>query len=91
MEPRLVRLIVIRAILFLVPFMVWFAWAWWAKRTGRQMGSTPWAWLIAGGAVIVALSLMATAIFHTDNRGQLYVPAQSQPDGRVTEGHFEPR
>ena len=83
------RLVLLRAALFAAPFVVWFLWAAWARRTGREMGSTPWAWLAAGAAVLVGLSLMATAIFHTDNRGETYVPAESTPSGRVTEGHFE--
>ena len=85
------RIILIRAGLFLLPFLAWFAWAWWARRSGRQMGSTPWAWLVAAAAVLVGVSLMATAIFHTDNRGQTYIPAEPQPDGRVTEGRFVPK
>jgi hypothetical protein len=89
MERPLVRLLLVRAALFLVPFAVWFAWAWWAKRSGRPIASTPWAWLVAAAAVLVGASLMATAVFHRDNRGQTYVPAEPQPDGRVTEGHFE--
>ena len=77
--------------LFALPFVVWFTWAWWARRTGREMGSTPWAWLVTAAAVLVGLSLMATAIFHTDNRDDTYVPAEATPSGRVTEGHFEPK
>ena len=85
------RIILIRAALFLLPFVVWFAWSAWARRTGREMGSTPWAWLVAAASILVALSLMATAIFHRDNRNETYVPAQSTPSGRVTEGRFEPK
>lgn len=85
------RTLAIRALLFLAPFLVWFVWAAWSRRSGREMGSTPWAWLFAGAALLVALSLMATAVFHTDNRGETYVPAEPRPDGGVTEGHFERR
>lgn len=55
------------------------------------MGSTPWAWLFAAGAMLLGLSLMATAVFHGDNRGEVYVPAEVLQDGRVTPGHFEKR
>ena len=54
------------------------------------MGSTPWAWLLAAGALLVGLSLMATAVFHKDNRGERYVPAEVLPDGKVPGLRFEP-
>ena len=34
------RTLALRALLFLAPFAAWFVWAWWARRTGRQMGAT---------------------------------------------------
>jgi type VI protein secretion system component VasK len=89
MEPRLLRLLLSRAILLALPFIGWFVWRWWARRSGHQMGSTPWPWLFAAGAVLVGLSLMATAVFHRDNRGETYVPGETRADGTVTEGHFE--
>ena len=85
----MLRQIIIRGALAAIPFLLWFAWAAWARRTGRPMGSTPWPWLIAAGAALAGLSLMAGAVFHRDNRGEHYVPGEVRPDGRVTEGHFE--
>jgi len=85
----LLRVILIRAALFAAPFVLWWLWAEWSRRTGREMGSTPWPWLFAAGGVLVALSLMATVVFHRDNRGETYVPGEVTPSGRVTEGHFE--
>lgn len=90
MEPPLLRLLLSRAILVAVPFALWFLWRAWARRTGRPMGATPWPWLFAAGAVLVGLSLMATVVFHEDNRGERYVPAEALPDGAVAGGHFEP-
>jgi hypothetical protein len=91
MGPRLPRLLLIRGGLIAAPFVVWFVWAWWARRTGRPIGSTPTPWLFAAGALLVALSLIATVVFHRDNRGDRYVPAEVTAGGRVTEGHFERR
>ena len=85
----MLRILITRALLAAVPFAVYFAWRAWAIRSGREMGSTPWGWLVAAGAVLVALSLFATALFHTDNRSRTYVPAQAQPGGQVTPGGFE--
>ena len=45
--------------------------------------------LALGGAALLGLSLMASVVFHSDNRGERYVPGEARPDGRVTEGHFE--
>jgi len=87
----LLRLILTRGALFAAPFVVWFLWRAWARRTGRPMGSTPWPWLFAAGAVLIGLSLMAGAIFHRDNRDEVYVPAEATASGQVTKGHFEER
>jgi hypothetical protein len=89
MERPLLRQFIIRGALAALPIVLWFLWAAWARRTGRPMGSTPWPWLTAAGAALLGLSLMASAVFHSDNRGERYVPGEARPDGRVTEGHFE--
>ena len=91
MGRRLLRAEGLRAALLAVPFVLWFAWALWARRTGRPMGSTPWPWLFAAGALLVGLSLIGTVVFHRDNRGDRYVPGEVTAGGRVTEGHFEKR
>ena len=85
----MLRLILTRGALFLAPFVAWFLWRAWARRTGRPMGSTPWPWLFAAGAFLIGLSLMAGAVFHRDNRGETYVPGEVTASGRVTPGHFE--
>ena len=91
MEPPLPEAILTRGLLFAVPFAVWLLWWSWSRYTHRPMGSTPWPWLFAAGAVLVGISLMAGAIFHRDNRGEVYVPAEVTPSGKVAKGHFEER
>ena len=83
------RVILLRAILVLLPFAFWFAWAAWARRTGRPMGATPWPWLAAAAGLLVGLSLMAGALFHRDNREDTYVPGEVAPDGHVTHSRSE--
>jgi hypothetical protein len=78
-----------RAILIALPFVAWFVWKAWAERNGRPMGATPWAWLAAAGGVLFGLSLLATPLFHRDNRGEVYVPGEVTSDGRVSQGHYE--
>jgi len=89
MGRRLLRIVLIRSALVALPFVIWFVWAAWARRNGREMGATPWAWLSAAGAILFGLSLLATPLFHRDNRGEVYVPGEVTADGRVSEGHYE--
>ncbi|WP_372783077.1 hypothetical protein [Phenylobacterium sp.] len=83
------RIVLLRLLLIAVPFVVWFIWRAWARRTGREMGATPYAWLFAAGAVLVGLSLVGTVVFHPDNRHDHYVPGEVTADGKVTKGRFE--
>ena len=85
----MLRLLLTRALLVAAPFVFWFAWREVARRTGRPMGATPWGWLIAAAGVLMGLSLMASALFHGDNRGETYVPAEVEAGGHVAPGHFE--
>jgi hypothetical protein len=89
MEPPLLRVVLLRALLLAAPFAAWFLWAWQARRTGRPMGSTPWAWLVAAGAALFALSMLASVVFHADTRKVRYVPGEATPSGAVTPGRFE--
>ena len=82
-------MIALRGLLIALPFAVWFFWAWQAKRSGRPMGSTPWAWLVAAGTLLFALSLLGSVVFHADNRRDTYVPGHVTPEGAVTPGRFE--
>lgn len=85
----MVRLLILRGLLIAAPFVAWYVWRWWARRTGREPGATPWAWLTAIAGVLLGLSLMATAVFHRDTRGLTYVPGEVGPGGQVSEGHYE--
>lgn len=78
-----------RGFLVALPFLVWLVWAWRARRTGRPMGSTPWAWLFAAGMALFAASLIGSVVFHRDNRNDRYVPGESTASGAVTPGRFE--
>lgn len=89
MERPLPSLLLTRALLVAIPFLVWFAWAAVARRTGREMGATPWAWLAAAGGLLLGLSLLFSVILQPDTRGEVYVPGETSADGRVTAGHFE--
>ncbi|HEY5105159.1 MAG TPA: DUF6111 family protein [Caulobacteraceae bacterium] len=84
----MLRVLAIRLALFALPFAVYFVWRALAVRSGREMGSTPWPWLVAAGALLAALSLIASVVFHRGRDTGVYVPAQVRADGTVTPGHF---
>jgi hypothetical protein len=87
----LVRVVLLRAGLFLLPFVVFFVWREVARRSGRPMGSTPWTWLVAAGATLAALSLVVAALAPLKPGSGAYVPARVRPDGSVAPGYFVPR
>lgn len=89
MEAPLLSLFLVRALLVATPFAAWFLWAAWARRRGKEIGATPWVWLVAVGGLLFGLSLMITTVFQSDNRGETYVPAEVTESGRVTPGRFE--
>jgi hypothetical protein len=86
----MLRLLLSRAILVALPFAIYFVWRETARRSGREMGATPWGWLAGAGLMLAGLSLMATVALHHDNRGEGYVPAEAHPGGKVTPGGFDP-
>jgi hypothetical protein len=90
MERRLVRILLIRAGLFILPFIAFFLWREGARRTGRPMGSTPWTWLVAAGATLAALSLVFSALVPLRPHTGTYVPARVRGDGSIQQGYFVP-
>lgn len=91
MRRQLIKILVIRMAVFTLPFLGWLVWRQVARRLGRGLGPTPWAWLIGGGALLAALSLVVTALFPSGPDTGTYVPGQARADGAVTAGHFVPR
>jgi branched-subunit amino acid ABC-type transport system permease component len=87
----LLSLLALRGALVAAPFVAWFVWRAVERRLGREPRATPWPWLIAAAGLLLGLSLMATAVFRTDNRGQTYIPGEVTTDGRVSEGRYEAR
>jgi Family of unknown function (DUF6111) len=90
MERRLVRTLLIRAGLFVLPFVAFFLWREGARRRGQAMGATPWTWLVAAGATLAALSLVVSAVSPMRPLTGTYVPAQVRPNGSVAPGYFVP-
>ena len=91
MEPWLLRILALRALVFATPFVAWFVWREAARRSGRPMGSTPWAWLVAAGAILAALSLIGSVVAPGGRGRGTYVPAEVRSDGTVAPGRFVAR
>lgn len=89
MGPCLLSVLLFRAVLIATPFAIWFVWREWARRNGRVMGATPWAWLSAAAAVLVGLSLLISPLLNRERQGGRYVPAETLEGGRVAPGHYE--
>jgi len=77
-----------RLLLVAAPFAIWFAYRWWARRTGRPLPPAPYAWLFLTGIALMTGSLFVTALLSPDTRDQVYVPAEAAPDGRITDGRY---
>ena len=84
----MLRLTLIRLAIFAMPFAIWWLWRDGLRRTGRQPPPWPWGWLVAGGAVLAALTLLIGGALQPAQRGR-YVPAEARADGSVAPGHFE--
>lgn len=80
------RFVLLRIVLALLPLVLWFVWAEVARRRGKPMGATPWAWLIAAGLGLMILSLAATALITPRGQDAAYVPVEVGADGRVRPG-----
>lgn len=87
----MIRLLLARLLLIAVPFAIWFAYRWWAKRRGRPSPATPHVWLFLAGVLLMTTSLFLTALTSPDTRDQVYLPAEAGPDGRVTPGRYVDR
>ena len=91
MEPWLTRILLVRLVFFALPFAGWLVWRWAARVAGRPVRATPWAWLVAGGALMAALTLVASAVLPRGPDTGAYMPGHVRADGTVTRGYFVPR
>lgn len=74
----MLRFAVVRLLVALIPFVAWFAWAYIAKKRGKPMGYTPWAWLVAAGLALSTLTLLGAGVISPDNTDAVYKAVESQ-------------
>jgi hypothetical protein len=82
--------IVVNILLFLLPFVLFFAYAAWANRRRRTNGedplNTPWYWLIACGLLLAIIGFFVLRAFITDTPG-CYIPAR-MVDGKMVKAEY---
>lgn len=87
------RLILIEAILFLIPFALYFAWRAVLDRkeeqTDGRFNERPWQMLIVAGGVLAVGGLIAFALTEGRRGDTVYIPAHVV-DGQVVRGGFVP-
>ena len=86
------RYVLIDMALFLTPFVLFFAYVYWANprrvAAGNDPLRTPWFWLWIA-ALVLAIAGFVVMRFVVDEHTGTYVPAQMGPDGKLIPGHFE--
>lgn len=86
------RVTYLNVILFILPFALFFLYAWLANRSRDAQGvarlKTPWFLLILL-ALVLGISGFAVAWFLTPKAQGVYVPTRYE-DGQVTPGRFQP-
>ncbi len=86
----MLRLILIEAVLFALPFALWFGWRAIMMRKRGSAPRTPRAALVAAGGVLMVAGLLVFAQGGGGGRGEtVYIPAHVV-DGRVVPGRFVP-
>lgn len=83
--------IIVNILLFLLPFAVFFTYAWFANQRraagGEDPLKTPWYWLIILGLLLGIAGFFAMRFMADPNEG-CYVRARTGADGKVIPAHF---
>lgn len=87
----MLRQILLHALPFLLPFIVYIGYVLLVRRAaakGKVWANAPWYWLVASGLVLVIASFIALPLFRGDQPSGVYVPPRVE-NGVVVPGHFE--
>lgn len=87
----MLRLLLIEAILFLIPFALYFLWRGFLDRkeeaTQGRFDERPWQMLIVAGGVLMLAGLAAFALTSGKRGDTVYIPAHIE-NGQVVRGRF---
>lgn len=86
----MIRLIIENLLLFLAPTLIYLAWVWLTRDTGKD-GSELWAeapfvWLAAAGAALVVVTIIAFSTTGGNRPDHGYEPP-TMKDGKLVPGH----
>ena len=83
------RAILQAAIPILLPFVLYFAYAYLVrKRRPGDAEPIPWSWLIGAGLLLAIVVSIILLFLGGADPGQTYIPPRYE-DGRIVPGHFE--
>jgi hypothetical protein len=81
------RILVIRVLLFLTPFALYFAFLFFSRRL-PQKDRAPWTTLIITGLALVVASFIWLGFMEGETTNGRYVPPHMEA-GRIVPGHVE--
>ncbi len=89
----MLRKLLLHALPFLLPFVLYAAWLALGRQRGRAAGGSeqlgwreaPWMWLLLAGLSLTAISLAVLPLFQGDEPGKTYAPAR-YVDGEIVPG-----
>jgi hypothetical protein len=83
----MIRMLILRLVLFLVPFGLYAAYLFLAYRGNAQRPATPWTVLFIAGLLLVVGSFFYTGLVDKDLHQGAYVPPHAV-NGKIVPGHF---
>ncbi len=85
----MIRILLVRALLFATPFAIYGAWIVLSRFRGRgTAGATPWTVLFVAGLSLVAASFIYVGLTEGQSTSGVYVPPHVV-NGQVVAGHVE--
>jgi len=86
----MMRTVVLRVLLFLLPFALFGLYAWLLGQRGSSRPTTPWTLLFVIGLGLVVASFVIVGLTEGETTKGVYVPPHTV-DGHIVPGHVEPQ
>lgn len=86
---RMIRMLVLRTILFAAPFAIYGLYYFLAgQRPAPNVPATPWSLLFIAGLSLVAISFIYVGLTEGESTSGVYVPPH-EVNGHIVPGHME--
>lgn len=86
----MMRTLILRVLLFLLPFALFGIYAFLIGQRGSARPATPWTLLFIVGLGLVVASFVIVGLTEGETTHGVYVPPHTV-DGRIVPGHVEPQ